>query len=73
MKYIFTKDPFTKKTCYYTAVGSAVAWIYRTSDGWKTAVRDGLGTKWFDDVHKSRKIAERAVLQLIGVPANELL
>ncbi len=66
-KIVFTKDPFTKKTCYYTAVGSAVAWIYRTSGGWKTAIQDSLGTKWFDDVFKSRKIAERAVLSLLGV------
>lgn len=64
-KILFTKDPFTKKTCFYAVVGTRVAWIYRTAEGWKTAVRDGLGTKWFDEAHKSRKIAERAILQII--------
>lgn len=73
MKYIFTKDPFTKKTCFYSAVGNSTAWVYRSSEGWKTAITGSANVKWLDGAYKSRKIAERTVLQILGAPANELL
>lgn len=73
MKYIFTKDPFTKKTCFYSAVGNSTAWVYRSQDGWKTAVTEVMGVKWLDGAYKSRKLAERAVLQILGVHPDELL
>jgi len=65
-RIVFTKDPFAKKSCFCAVVNSRAMWVYRTTQGWKTAVRDGIGTKWFEGVHKSRKVAERAILQLTG-------
>ena len=64
-KILFTKDPFSTKTCFYAVVGTQVAWIYRCAEGWKCAVKNGVSTKWLDEPHKSRKIAERAVLQIV--------
>lgn len=73
MKYTFTKDPFTKKTCFYSVVGNSTAWVYRSSEGWKTAITKVTEVNWLDGAYKSRKLAERAVLQILGVLKNELL